>query len=360
MSVSSIRCHAGPNGSALLRATLLVGALLSSACAAHIARKPVVWPDPPDKPRIQFVKAFRESQDLDTTSWARFLRALVGGSGDPVLVQPMGLAISEDGQRLYIADHGQNHVFVADFARRRLTAFAPEEAMGTPFNVALDSDENVYIADSIGKSVIVFTRKGERLRVIGQGDLDRPTGLALDRQRKVLYVADGSFPKSEHHRVLAYDLAGKHLFDLGPKEGPSAKGSGEGQFYVPSYLALDRDGNVYVADTMNFRIQEFGSNGKFLRQFGQNGDSPGAFARLKGLAFDSFGNLYAVDSNVQIFNHDFKELMFFGGYARKLEYFDIPSGIAIDPKTNRIYVCNEFLARINVYDLINTTAADGN
>jgi hypothetical protein len=51
-------------------------------------------------------------------------------------------------------------------------------------------------------------------------------------------------------------------------------------------------------------------------------------------------------------------LMFFGGYAQKLEYFDVPSGIAIDPRRNRIYVCNEFVARINVYELINTTADD--
>jgi DNA-binding beta-propeller fold protein YncE len=61
---------------------------------------------------------------------------------------------------------------------------------------------------------------------------------------------------------------------------------------------------------------------------------------------------------VQLFNSRFQPLMFFGGYAQKLEYFDIPSGIAIDPRTNRIYVCNEFIARVNVYELVNTAAED--
>jgi len=112
---------------------------------------------------------------------------------------------------------------------------------------------------------------------------------------------------------------------------------------------------------MNFRIQVFDRDGNFLMKYGEHGDSPGSFARIKGLAFDSFGNLYVADgqhSVVQIFNRDFDPLLFFGGFAPVLEYFDIPSCVAIDPRINRIYVCNEHNARVNVYDLLNTSAED--
>jgi DNA-binding beta-propeller fold protein YncE len=174
-------------------------------------------------------------------------------------------------------------------------------------------------------------------------------------------VADSARHGSDKHRVLAYDLDGHKLRELGPKEGAPGRGNGDGQFYFPSYVSVDRNGMVYVGDTMNFRIQVFGPDGKFARKFGEGGDGPGTFQRIKGLAFDSFGNLYVVDgghANVQLFNKDFQVLMFFGGSAPKLEYFDVPSGIAIDPKTNRIYVCNEYLARVNVYELVNTSETD--
>jgi DNA-binding beta-propeller fold protein YncE len=343
-------------------ASLLLFALAALGCAPSSIGRPVVWPEPPEKARIRFVTAFRHTQDLDNSGWSKFKRAIFGGSSDPQLAQPMGVAVSDDGRRLYIADYGLGHVLVADFGKRSMTMFAEDEPMGKPFAVALDAKENVYVSDSTGKQIIVFSRSGERLRAFGSKDLERPTGLALDRTRGLLYVADSASRTSDRHGVIVYDLSGKKLRALGPASGPT-KGDADGQLYFPTYLAVDAGGNVFVADTMNFRVQEFDADGKFVRKFGENGDTVGTFARLKGIAFDSFGNIYVVDgghSNVQIFNHDFVPLMFFGGYAAKLEYFDVPSGIAIDPRTNRIYVCNQFISRINVYELINTTAKDSN
>jgi len=344
------------------RLALAALAALAASCAqTKVAPPPVVWPDPPEKPRVRFVTSIRQTSDLDDSTWARMSRFLFGGSPDPALRQPMGLAVSEDGQRLYVADYGLGHVLVADFQRRTLEVFAGDEPLGRPFAVALDADENVYVSDSPGKQVVVFSRKGERRLGIGHAELERPTGVAVDRARKLLYVADSASRASEKHRVLVFDLEGRLQRVLGPAGGGPTKGDREGQVYFPTYLALDAEGNLFVADSMNFRVQVFAADGRFLRKFGENGDTVGTFARLKGLAFDSFGNLYVVDgghSNVQLFNRDFVPLMFFGGYARKLEYFDVPSGIAIDPRSNRIYVCNEFIARVNVYELINTTAAD--
>jgi DNA-binding beta-propeller fold protein YncE len=338
---------------------LLLGAA-GSGCAATTIGKPVEWPDPPEKPRIRFVTAFRTGDDLDTSGWAHFRRSLFGNSS-VTMGQPMGVALSDDGKRVYVADYGLGQITLADLEHKTMRVFAPDEGLQRPFNVAIGPDERVYVSDSAQRSVIAFDRKGKRIASFGSGDLERPTGLAIDRKRNVLYVVDSSKHGSNKHRVLAYDLEGHKLFELGPKEGPGGTGPGDGQFFFPAYVAVDQDSMVYVSDAMNFRVQVFGPDGKFVRKFGENGDGPGTFMRLKGLAFDSFGNLYAVDgghSNVQIFNKHAQVLMYFGGAAPKLEYFDVPSGIAIDPLTNRIYVCNEYLARINVYQLINTTAED--
>jgi len=336
--------------------------LASALACSHAPVKPVVWPDPPDPPRIRFVQAFRHTDDLDSSAWASVRRSVFGGSNDPILGQPMGVAVSADGKRLYIADYGLGAVLVADFSARELRLFAGDEPVGKAFNVALDAEENVYVSDTNGAVVRVFSRAGQLLRSLGAQQLERPTGIAVDPRRKLLYVSDSSKRKSENHRVRVFDLGGQWLRDLGAKEGRPGKGEEDGQWYFPTYIAVDpSNGDVYVADTMNFRIQVFDASGTFKRKYGENGDAPGTFARLKGLAFDSFGNLYVVDgdhSNVQLFDKQFQPLMFFGGFARKLEYFDIPSGIAIDPLTNRIYVCNEYIARINVYELIDAKPDD--
>ncbi|BDG07413.1 NHL repeat-containing protein [Anaeromyxobacter paludicola] len=331
-------------------------ATFALACAAQQKKSEVVWPDPPEVARIKFVRAFRTNADLDDSGWAKFQRGVIGGDNSITLQQPMGLAISDDGKRIYVADYQGCSVVVADLEKKSLARFAPEDPFAFPFNVALDGEENVYVTEPTTRLVRVFNKAGKRLRAFGDKDLVRPTGLVIDRARKILYVADTAKVDSDLHRVLVYSLAGEKLREVG-----NGRGSDEGQFNFPSYLALDAQGNLYVGDTMNFRMQVFDAEGKFLRTYGQPGTGLGTFARIKGIDFDGFGNLYVADgehSVVQIFNRDFQPLMYFGGYVNALEYFDIPSCLAVDRKTNRIYVCNEHYARVNVYDLINTKAED--
>jgi DNA-binding beta-propeller fold protein YncE len=338
-----------PKNAAVLCALALV------ACAgAQRPKHEVVWPDPPEKPRVKFVQSFGSSDDLNRSSWASFKKSVLGNTTATRFDQPMGLALSADGERLYVADFRASDVLVVDLKSRTMRSFG-RGGFAQPFNVALDGDENVYVSDSGARSVTSYTRDGVKRWSVSK-DLERPTGLALDAKRGVLYVADSSRVESQGHRVLAYDLSGHLLREIG-----NGRGTDDGQFAFPIYLAVDAAGNLHVGDTMNFRVQVFDPEGRYVRKFGEHGDAPGTFSRIKGLTFDSFGNLYVVDgqhSVVQIFNRDFDPLMFFGGFAPFVEYFDIPSCIAIDQRINRIYVCNEHTPRINVYDLVNTRAED--
>jgi len=340
----------------MTRTTAAATALAAlAACATAEKKKDMVWPDPPEKPRIRYVTAFAGADSIDDSGWARFKRGVLGG-GDPTrLVQPMGIGLSPDGNRLYIADFGGNVLFVADLEKKEFRPFAAAHGFAQPFGIAVDAQENVYVSDSGARTVAAYSRSGEKLWSVPK-EAERPTGLCLDQKRQVLYVVDSGTQASQNHRVLAFDLKGNRLREVG-----NGKGSEDTQFHFPVYCAVDAEGRLYVGDTMNFRVQVFDGEGQFLGKYGEHGDSPGTFSRIKGIAFDSFANIYVADgqhSVVQIFNRDWDPLLFFGGFAPILEYFDIPSCLAIDRARNRIYVCNEHNARINVYDLVNTTASD--
>jgi DNA-binding beta-propeller fold protein YncE len=344
-----------------MRRALPLALPLLFACAHGPSFKHLEWPSPPETARIRFVTAFAAPADLDTSRSARLKRSVIGKSTALQLKQPMGLAVSPDGNRLYVADYMLNHVVLVDLEKKVMDVFAPADPMGRVFGVALDRHENVYVTEAKNHEVLVFDRTGRRIRQFGMNDLVRPTGIAVDVERELVYVADAAGQDSTRHRVLVFGATGEYLRELGPAEGEPGRGEAPGQFQFPSYVALDRAGNAYVADTLNFRVQVFDAAGRFLRAFGEMGEGPGTFNKVKGLAFDGFGNLYAVDAahaSVQMFNPRLELLMYFGGPAPFVEYMQLPSAIAVDQGRNRIYVAQTGSPRVNVYDLVNTTAED--
>jgi hypothetical protein len=114
-----------------------------------------------------------------------------------------------------------------------------------------------------------------------------PAGIALDSQGNA-YVAF-----AESRRVLKFaptaDKSLRFLFDWG------GQGVGNGQFADVYEVAVDRNDNVYVADGGNHRIQVFDSEGNYLTQWGAKGSEPGQFNYPAGIAFDRVGNIYVAD-----------------------------------------------------------------
>lgn len=319
----------------------------------------MVWPEPPETARIEFVRTIVSDEDLqkDTTASQTLFKWLSGEKASPNrILEPMGLAVSKDGNRLYIADHGQLAVFVYDFsAKTALKIGGLDKPLGAPVGVALDAEENLYVAEQARKTVSVFDRKGNQVRVITHPSLERPVGVAIDPARGKLYVADTGHTESEEHTIKVFDLGGRLTGTLG-----KGKGNVAGSFLFPTYLHVDGKGNLYVSDTMNSRIQVFDADGKFIRQIGKRGNAYGMFDKPKGVATDSFGNVYAVDSgwsNVQIFNPKAQVLLFFGGRGTAPGLMQNPTALAIDAN-NRIYVGDLLNHRVAEYRLINTTAAD--
>ena len=267
----------------------------------------------------------------------------------------MGLAVSANGERLYVSDIAQGAVFVFDFPSKKFTKIGAGERLAQPVGIALDADENLYVVEQVKKGVTVFNREGKRLRFITHESLERPTGVAVDSVRGKVYVADTAHTKSTRHTVKIFGLDGALLGEIGAE-----RGNGPGKFSFPTYVSLDTNGNLYVTDTLNSRVQMFDAEGKYVKSFGSRGDGWGMFDKPKGVAVDSFGNVYIADSgwsNVQIFNPKGEVLMFFGGRGPIPGMLKNPTDVVID-KQNRIYVGDFLNHRVEMYRLVNTTATD--
>ncbi|MDO8774094.1 MAG: SMP-30/gluconolactonase/LRE family protein [Burkholderiaceae bacterium] len=333
--------------------------LLLAGCGSDpVKEQPrLTWPQPPEKARIEFVRTIVDDNDVnkDTTDSQKMLNWLSGEvAGKNRILEPMGLAVSDDGYRVYVADYSQLTVFVFDFDKKTSMKIG-DGALGGPMGLALDGDENIYVAEAAGKRVQVFDRTGKHLRFITDPSIERPIGVAIDIPRGKLYVADTARAESAEHTVKIFDLKGKLLGKIGKQIGDIP-----GSFLFPTYITVDTKGNLYVADTLNSRVQMFDPDGKFVKAYGKRGTAYGQFDKPKGVALDTFGNLYVVDSgwsNVQIFNAAGEALMFFGSRGVYPGQMQNPSGLTIDKK-NRIYVSDVLNNRVNVYRLVNTTAED--
>jgi DNA-binding beta-propeller fold protein YncE len=270
--------------------------------------------------------------------------------------QPTGLALTPDEQHLYIACASAGRVLRADLANGKLDLAATVEGRSPtgPLAVAVDAAGNLFVSDPPTNAVWVYGPDGKFLRRITES-LERPTGIAIDRRRQLLYVVAGVSGKSQHHRVEVFSLAGKHLRTIG------TRGHAPGAFNFPVNVGVAPDGNLHVVDMLNFRVQVFDPDGQLVGLFGTVGaGQPGTFDKAKSVAFDTFGNVYVVDGQqgiVQLFNPRHQPLMAFGGRLRLPGYLISPTGIAISSR-NTVYVADFFQGLVNEYQLVNTTADD--
>lgn len=316
------------------------------------------WPEAPLPARIRFVQTYATEEHLGRgPTKKQRLFSFLAGTKPPQnhVYQPMDIVVSDDGRRFYVSDFGQLEVFRFDFDSREVTRIGEDRPFARPFGLALDDQENLYVAEQQTARVVVLDREGAPVRIIQHPSLVRLGDITIDRARGWLYVADPATKDSEHHTVKVFDLEGNLLREVG-----TGKGGCRGCLFFPTYLEVDADGNLYVTSTLNARVDVFDSAGRYVKHFGERGTSYGMFDKPKGVAIDSFGNVYVVDSgwsNVQIFNQKGQVLLFFGGRGVYPGLLKNPTGIAID-RDNRIYVADFLNYRVNVYELVNTRAED--
>lgn len=308
--------------------------------------EPLFWPPPPASAKVQYIKSVSSASDLGMKkSWFKKVLEVVVGPGMETIVKPMAVAAEGD-KLLCVSDSAWQRVHLYDMveSKHRTLYKTPQGPMLSPVGVAIDSSQNIYVSDSMLGHVYVYSLKGKFLRSIGkQGELERPTGIAIDKQKGLLYVAD-----SQGHRVVVYDLMGRL------KEQFGQRGGGQGQLNYPTHINLGRDGLLYLCDSMNFRVQLFSPAGKVLTSFGSLGDGTGDFSRPTGIGVDSQSHIYVVDAlfdNVQVFDREGNFLLAFGSSGREPGEFWLPSGLFIDEQ-DRIYVADSYNNRIQLFQYV--------
>ena len=170
-------------------------------------------------------------------------------------------------------------------------------------------DDNVYVADTNNHRIQKFDGKlGQYLRKFGgrgngEGQFNAPWGVAIDRVRGYIYVAD-----SANFRVQKLDMDGEFVMQWG------SFGNNDGQFYFARGIAVDQsDGSVYVVDMGNHRIMKFDTSTNVLPQMiakwgGGAGaghasstlaQEPGQFRSPWGIAVDGQGDVFVSDTGNQ-------------------------------------------------------------
>lgn len=129
-----------------------------------------------------------------------------------------------------------------------------------------------------------------------------------------------------------------------------SQGSGDGQFVFPEAVGVDQNGNVFVADTEDHRIEKFTSTGTFLRQWGSMGGADGQFDSPEGVAVDGAGSVYVVDANnrVQKFDNNGTFLTSWGDAGSGDGQLSSPAAVAVDGNGN-VFVADRFNNRIQKF-----------
>ena len=220
-----------------------------------------------------------------------------------------------------------------------------EAHIGLVNGLAIDDDDRLFVSDGKMSRVLIFDAKHQVIGQINESLAD-PVGLAIDTQNRFLYVVD-----TQLDQVVVFDADTlKPLRRIGTG-GKNHWLTTPGDFGAPSNVALDKEGNVYITDTMNNRVEIFDPDGKFLSQFGKHGDGPGYLARPKGIAVDGDGHIWVADSyqdRVQVFNREGQLLTYLGGHGHYPGQFEALVGIAID-KQNRVFTTEQYPGRMQMF-----------
>ena len=259
--------------------------------------------------------------------------------GTPVRVvtaldNPYGIAINSHGE-MVVSEWGAHQVSVLDSTGkviRRFGSFGDRpEHMAYPKGVAVDRDDNVYVASD--HKLQKFSRDGHLIKTVGQegnkeGEFKYPKGVRLHNSH--VYVCD-----KDNYRIQVFDCELNFIRTIG------SCGSGRGEFNnLPVDLDFDAEGSAYIADYGNNRIQALDTSGQFIRQFGhEEGEG-----RLEGpTAVHIIGQFVYVSDighhRIAVYETSGQFVTSFGRLGEGEGEFELPQHITSD-HNGFIYVCD--------------------
>jgi len=322
----------------------------------------IVWPSPPEIARIRFIDLFT-GEKIDPSLFAKkkkkqtWMDRMAGQQ--PVedmkidklpfqLIRTYGVAVDSKG-KIYAGDQAVGAIFIFDPENKdhvELIGNGKQANFELIVGLAMDDTDRLFVSDAKMRRVLVFNSKHEQEAQFGTDVLVRPGGIAIDNENRFLYVAD-----TGNDVIDVFDAdTFKYLRQIG-KPSHKHEQTDPGTFSLPEGVAVDADGNVYVTDTFNDRVEIFDADGNFISMFGKMGDAPAEFERPKSIAIDGDGHVWVVDAGkgqVKVFSQTGRLLIYFGGQGYFPGQFMGPWGITID-KFNRVIVSETFPGRVQMF-----------
>jgi len=332
----------------------------------------IVWPNPPAIARIEW-KAQFTGEKLDPAAFKKgaqkkekqkWMDRLAGTKTQAEkqldipfqLLRPFGIVVDSKG-KIYVGDQSVGAIFIFNTENKdvQMIRNKHEGSFGLIYGLAMDDNDRLFVTDLKMRHVAVFNAKHEEETSFGADYIGRPGGVAIDTENRFLYVVD-----TDNDVILVFDADTYKLLRKIGTPGKKHTLTEPGTFSLPSNVAVDKDGNVYVTDTLNDRVEIFDADGNFINTFGKNGDGPGNFQRPKGIAIDTDGHIWVVDAaqdRVQVFDKDGRLLIYFGQHGEWPGMFMQANDIAID-KQNRVFVSEQFLGRVQMFRYVTDAEAE--
>ena len=207
-----------------------------------------------------------------------------------------------------------------------------------PFGLAVDKQAQLIAAEYGGNCITTYSEEGGKVRSLG---LKGPCGIAV--------TDDGHILVTNQHRIQKLTPEGRCVISVGSSEA----GSGPLQFEHPRGLAIHpTTGQIYIADSINHRIQVINNDFTYSHSFGSFGNAPGQLNRPSYIAFDSAGNAYIVNFAshcVDVFDCSGNHLWRFGSRGSGEGQLSYPTSITIDPH-GIVYITEYENGRISVFN----------
>jgi len=261
------------------------------------------------------------------------------------LSMPSDVAIGKGGQ-IYVVDGGNHQVAVFDAAGTKVTSLgmmgAEEGQLLNPLGLGTSGKGDVWIADKGNGRLVMFDANGrarEAFALEADGEDLVPVDVAVDPKGRELFVTTNNT-----HQVAVFSTKGEFLRAWG------GEGEEDGQFRYPATIDIDADGNVYVVDVLNARVQKFDAAGNHLLTIGERGGRAGTFFRPKGVAVDDAGHVYVSDSFlgvIQVFDTAGTFLYVLGDEGTATVY-ETPVGMAA--AGTRLYVTEMLPGKVAVLE----------
>jgi len=247
--------------------------------------------------------------------------------------------------RVIVSDPELRSVHVFDPQGRTSFSIVGDQGrrLRQPAGVAVDAEDNIYIADSQRGMVLVYNKYGQFVRYIGnfQGEnmYESPTGIAIDRKAGRLYLAD-----TPRNLVFILDLQGNVL----KRVGRDRSGKGIAKITSPTRIALSDHGAV-VFEEQQSEIQLLDLDGNRAGSY----RLVAGIDRDNGVTVDRDGNLYVSyvgRSIIGVYKKDGTLIGSFGQPGSRMGEFQAAKEVWVDA-SNRVYVADTGNARVQVFQV---------